>query len=369
MTSPTSVANLPSPALIFDVNAIENNLNKMIAQVGGDTNRLRPHIKTHKCREILEWQLRLGISSVKCATIAEAELAADSGIPDILIAYPLIGQNALRLHQLARAFPKTKFATVVDSARGIEDLSSGPESLEVFIDLNCGMSRTGIRPGPELIQLSRSLLDAPNLTFAGLHAYDGHIHDPEITDRLRAFTAAMKELETCLTSFAAAGIEVAALVSGGSPTFMMHSASAMSSGIPWQSSPGTTVLWDAGYAEAFTDLDFEPAAFLFTRVVSRPSDTLACLDLGHKAVSSENPIDNRVRFPNHSELVFRSQSEEHLVVEVADTDSLTVGTELIGVPWHVCPTVALYDEAWIVRNGEITGETWSIEARRRRINV
>ena len=369
MTSPTGLANLPSPALIFDVDAIERNLKEMIAQVGGDASRLRPHIKTHKCREILKWQLRLGISSVKCATIAEAELAADSGVPDVLIAYPLIGQNALRLHQLARAFPETKFATVVDSARGIEDLSSGPESLSVYIDLNCGMSRTGTRPGPELIQLARSVSETPNLTFVGSHAYDGHIHDAEVTDRLRAFTAAMKELETSLTDFATAGIEVPAIVSGGSPTLIMHSASAMPTTIPWQCSPGTTVLWDAGYGNAFTDLDFEPAAFLLTRVVSRPSDSLACLDLGHKAVSAENPIDNRVRFADHPGLVFRSQSEEHLVVEVEENSTLSVGTELIGVPWHVCPTVALYDEAWIVRNGEVTGETWAIEARRRRLSV
>ena len=104
-------------------------------------------------------------------------------------------------------------------------------------------------------------------------------------------------------------------------------------------------------------------------MVSRPSDSLACLDLGHKAVSAENPIDNRVRFADHPGLVFRSQSEEHLVAEVEENSTLSVGTELIGVPWHVCPTVALYDAAWIVRNGEVTGETWAIEARRRRLSV
>jgi len=341
----------------------------MLAQVEGDASRLRPHIKTHKCGEILKRQLRLGIKSVKRATIAEAELAAATGVPDVLIAYPLIGRNARRLHQLARAFPETEFATVVDSKKGFEDLCSDSEPLKIYIDLNCGMSRTGIVPGQELIHLVHTILESPNLAFGGIHAYDGHVHEAEIGSRKQAFTLAIQELETCLTELATAEIAVPAIVSGGSPTFAMHSAAAVSSQIPWQCSPGTTVLWDAGYGSSFSDLEFEPAAFLFTRVVSRPSDSLACLDLGHKAVSAENPISRCVQFPDHPDLRFRSQSEEHFLVEVSDNSILPVSTELVGVPWHVCPTVALYDAVWIVRDGKITSERWAIEARNRQLSV
>jgi len=127
------------------------------------------------------------------------------------------------------------------------------------------------------------------------------------------------------------------------------------------------VLWDAGYGEHIPDLGYEPAAFLLARVVSHPGPGLACLDLGHKAVSAENPITHRVRFPELPGAEFISQSEEHLVIRLAEEDRPPIGRALLGVPYHVCPSVALHDEATILHAGTLTGERWPIEARKRGI--
>jgi D-serine deaminase-like pyridoxal phosphate-dependent protein len=103
--------------------------------------------------------------------------------------------------------------------------------------------------------------------------------------------------------------------------------------------------------------------------VSHPGENTICLDLGNKAVSAENPIENRVRFPALPVEKFIGQSEEHLVLEVADRSAFPIGAKIIGVPYHVCPSVALYQRAVVVRDGECTEEEWEIEARDRRLIV
>jgi len=367
------IANLesvPSPALLFDADAIRRNLDLMLRIVGDDHAKLRPHIKTHKCGEILDIQHGLGIRQVKAATIAEAELSARSGMTDVLISYPLVGPNVTRLFQLIDSYPDTQFSCLVDCKEALGAfVRTGHEPIHLFVDLDCGMHRTGIGPGPEVVELVRAIVANPALRFAGLHAYDGHIHDAAIEARTIQFGAAMAIVEETLAAIEAEVGLVPLLVAGGSPTFGLHAACTLSEPRPRQCSPGTTVLWDCGYGSLYPDLPFEPAALLLTRVVSHPGEGRICLDLGHKAVAPENPITRRVEFPAIPDAEFLSQSEEHLVLGVKDPSAWPVGMELVGIPKHVCPTVALHQEARIIRDGAITGESWRIAARDRRITI
>jgi D-serine deaminase-like pyridoxal phosphate-dependent protein len=126
------------------------------------------------------------------------------------------------------------------------------------------------------------------------------------------------------------------------------------------------VLWDFSYSTKYADLDFQQAALVLTRVVSKPGVNRLCLDLGHKAIASENPFP-RVKFLNLPDAKEISHSEEHLVVETARAGEFRVGDCLFGVPRHICPTVALYSEATVVRDG-MAGEVWRITARERRLH-
>ncbi|MEX2580428.1 MAG: D-TA family PLP-dependent enzyme [Verrucomicrobiales bacterium] len=360
--------SVPSPSLLFDADRIGRNIDRLIGMVDGDCSLLRPHIKTHKCAEILD--LQRAIPRVKCATIAEAELAAREGVPDVLLAYPLVGPNVGRLFTLIEKYGDTAFSTVIDSDIGLEALEAGAETeLAVFIDLDCGMHRTGIAPGEEALSLAQRIDRSDELKFAGVHAYDGHIHDASLEDRKSRFGAAVSQVDAFLEQLRDAGIEVPLVVSGGSPTFALHADRAENSATKWQCSPGTTLLWDAGYGEHYPDLEFEAAAFLLTRVVSRPGKNRLCVDLGHKAVSAENPIENRVRFPDLPDVKFESQSEEHLVLSTPHAEDWPVGTSLVGLPYHVCPTVALHQHAHVIRNGKATGEKWAIAARDRELSI
>lgn len=359
---------IPSPALLVWPERVEHNIRVMIDLAGGDASRLRPHMKTHKMGEAIALQVAAGITKVKAATIAEAELAAAFGSTDILLAYPLVGPNIVRFLDLMQAWPDKAFSALADDPRAAltaARIAAGRgQTLSLWIDLDCGMGRTGIVPGEEAVSLCRLLATTPGLRFAGIHAYDGHIHDTDPAIRESRFNGIAGLIQEFQARLLEAGVDVPAVVAGGSPTFPLHASRGA-----WECSPGTTLLWDSGYGLEFPDLAFLPAAALLTRVVSKPGNGRLTLDLGHKAVAAEQPLGRRVRFPALMDADFVMQSEEHLVISTDHATSFEVGDVLIGVPWHVCPTVALHMEAVLIRDGRSTGETWRIAARDRRITI
>jgi D-serine deaminase-like pyridoxal phosphate-dependent protein len=195
-----------------------------------------------------------------------------------------------------------------------------------------------------------------------LHAYDGHVHDSDVTERTAACEATFAPVEVLRRRLERDGLPVPRVVAGGTPTFPMH---ARRGNV--ECSPGTCIFWDAGYGKKLPDLDFLPAALVLTRVVSKPTSNRLCLDLGHKAIASEMPHP-RVVFLNLSEANVVAHNEEHLVVETAEADAFKVGDCLYGIPWHICPTVALHSEAVVVENGRAT-QRWKIVGRERKLTV
>jgi D-threonine aldolase len=163
------------------------------------------------------------------------------------------------------------------------------------------------------------------------------------------------------------------VIAGGSPTFPVHARRT-----DVQCSPGTFVYWDKGYADQFPGEPFVPAALVVSRVISLRGDSRVCIDLGHKSIAAENELAKRVSFLNVQGLRPVGQSEEHLVLETTSgSDSGTpgqashgfrIGDVFYGIPYHVCPTVALYDRVYTVEDGRVTGE-WKNTARDRKLTV
>jgi D-serine deaminase-like pyridoxal phosphate-dependent protein len=133
-------------------------------------------------------------------------------------------------------------------------------------------------------------------------------------------------------------------------------------------SPGTFAYWDRGYELAFEEQPFQTAALIVARVISLPDETKVCIDVGHKSVSAENELSKRIYFLNAPELVFKGQSEEHLVADAGPNHHYKVGDILYGLPYHICPTIALYERAITVENQNVSGE-WLNIARDRKINI
>jgi len=351
--------DIPSPALLFYRERIDANIRRML-EIAGDPKRLRPHVKTHKSAELVLAQIALGITKFKCATIAEAEMTAAAGASEVMLAFQPIGPAVPRLLALMRLFPGIRFSTIVDCEEAVMSLAKATRSaglsLEVFLDIDCGMHRTGVAPGPEAVRLYR-MIEQTGLIAGGLHAYDGHLHEADQQSRSQQCEEAFAPVAQLR-----AELNAPTLIAGGSPTFAIHAAHPER-----ELSPGTTVLWDFGYGDKFPELGFEPAALLLTRVISKPEPNRLCLDLGHKAVAAENPHP-RVRLLELPEAMPVMHSEEHLVIETPKAPHFAMGQCLYGIPRHVCPTVALHSEAWIVEQSQQT-ERWPITARGRRITV
>jgi D-serine deaminase-like pyridoxal phosphate-dependent protein len=358
-----------SPALILYKDLIRQNLANAVRMVG-DPARLRPHMKTHKTREIIRLALHSGITKHKCATVAEAELAASVGAPDVLIAYPLVGPNCGRLARLARAYPKTRFSVVADHPKAVEALSRAlsaeGQSVDVLLDVDVGMHRTGIAPGPEAVALYDQIHDSPGLRAGGLSAYDGHNHQESLAERETAVRTLLEPVLALRKALEAKGLPVPRIVGGGTPTFPVWA----KLDVPGlECSPGTFVLHDSGYGSRYPDMNgFTPAALLLTRVISRPAPNRVTFDLGYKAVASDPPAGKRLVLLDVPDYQAVLQNEEHLVIETPAAARFHPGDEALAIPTHICPTCAMHKQAYVIEGGRMTG-TWEIAARDRVITV
>lgn len=354
-----------SPALLIYPERIRHNIREMI-RIAGDPARLVPHVKTHKMSGVIRLQLSEGINRFKCATIAEAEMVADAGGKDILVAYQLNPTKAGRFLGLIKAYPNIRFASLVDntaSARMLSDLyaDAGLEG-SVFIDVDNGMHRTGFPASGDLAGFYREIAALDHILCRGFHVYDGHIHEHDFTKRRAHCEKDMQPVRETMATLKSEGIKDLDVIAGGSPTFPIHAEDPELS-----CSPGTSLLWDWGYGELLSEQPFIPAAVLLTRIISSTIAGQITTDLGHKSVAAENPISRRIAFLNLENYEVSSQSEEHLVVKLDEAagSKLAVGAALYGIPYHICPSVALYDQAQVVEDGRVTAQ-WDIEGRRRR---
>ncbi|MFD1768734.1 D-TA family PLP-dependent enzyme [Sphingobacterium suaedae] len=357
-----STAEIDSPALLVYPDRIRANVLLAIRMVG-DVERLRPHVKTHKSSDITRLQMEAGIRKFKCATISEAAMLAACGAPDVLFAYPLCGPKLTRFLTLVRTYPDTQFSAIVDDQESALALSRAAECeavlLDVYIDLNIGMNRTGIPPDSSALALYRYCAQMPQLRVKGFHAYDGHVKEEKLETRKAHCDRNFEPIAILRSTLQEEGFEKPVVIIGGSPSFPIYAGYE-----DVECSPGTFVLWDHGYSVSFPDQHFAVAAVLMTRVVSIPAQNRICVDLGHKAIASENPLEQRCAFLNAAGLTPVSQSEEHLVLSHNEGDRFRIGDVLYVIPTHICPTVAQYNKMLMISNRQKTQE-WPVNARDR----
>jgi len=360
-----NVNQLDSPALVVFPDRVKENI-RVLKEFVPNVNQLRPHVKTNKCAEVCQLMMDAGIKKLKCATIAEGEMLAMIGAPDVLLAYQAIGPRGVRLSQLIKKYPATQFACLIDNEATASELSNtavaNGVTINIYLDLNVGMSRTGILP-ENALPLFLFCQSLAGITPVGLHAYDGHHRDTDLAIRTLGCDEGFLRVESLQQAIQKQTGVLATIVTSGNTTISIH---AKRKNI--EVSPGTFIFWDYGYHKLFTEQHFVFAAILVTRVISKPDDETICIDLGHKAVASENPLNNRVYFLNAPELQPLGHSEEHLILKAQKGNSYKVGDVLYGVPFHICPTVALHENLTVVENHEVTG-TWNVVARKRKISV
>jgi D-serine deaminase-like pyridoxal phosphate-dependent protein len=182
-------------------------------------------------------------------------------------------------------------------------------------------------------------------------------------DRTKECNIAYSKVEEMGKQIISSGFPEPIIIAGGSPTFPIHAKRKKI-----ECSPGTFIYWDKGYLDNCPEQPFLNAALVLARIISLPTENKICIDLGHKAIAAENELSKRIYFLNASELKFISHSEEHLVAETISGHSYKPGDVLYGIPQHICPTVALYERAYVIVNNKMCGE-WKTIARDRRISL
>ncbi len=362
----TNANEIDSPALLVYPRRVKANILTAI-KMTGDINRLRPHVKTHKCAEVVKLMMDAGIFKFKCATIAEAEMLGMQKATDVLLAYQPVGPKLQRFIALIKKYPATQFSCLTDNlvsaAAQSKAFTQAGLQVPVYIDLDIGMNRTGIQPGDEALELYNYCSTASGIIIKGLHAYDGHIVDIDFSEKKKKCDDAFALVEDLSDRITRMGFAKPIIIAGGSPTFSVHCKRK-----EIECSPGTFIYWDRSYSLLCPEQEFIVAAILLTRVISSPAGERICTDLGHKSVAAENDISKRVFFPGLEFLHAIAQSEEHLVLENESSIQFVPGDILYGIPWHICPTVALYDSVKIIENEACIAE-WKNIARDRKLTI
>ena len=350
---------LHSPALVIFMDQVRRNLRSMLGYLG-TANRWRPHLKTTKMPAIWRELVQLGVRHFKCATLREARCLAAMlkrmkvEDADLLVAYPLVGPALGGLERLARENPGIRFSVLVESEQACAQIDP---HLDLFIDLNPGMQRTGMpmQDTARILAVARAAGDR----LAGLHYYDGHLHDPDPVKRRAEAFEGYAQLTALVESLRAEGLEVQELITSGTPAFRcaLDYPGFQTPGSPvHRVSPGTVVFHDLRSELENPDLELVPAACLFSRVISHPSPGRVTLDAGSKSIAAEagDPCAWVLGHPSWRAL---SPSEEHLPMDLGGAPQAPRGTSVLLVPMHICPTVNLAEEVLLIDGDELRVET------------
>lgn len=362
---------LLSPSLVVFREVMEANLDEMI-RIAGSIDRLRPHCKTHKMPAVAALQVARGIRKHKAATFAEAEMLADAGADDILLAYNVVGPNVARAVAFRKRFPSVRFAVTADHPRPVERLGAAMagagETIAVMLDLDVGLHRTGVdlvTDAEEARRLYHAIGATEGLETGGFHVYDGHNHQRTFDERRVAVETDFEPVLKLRGALNGDGQSVPCIVAGGTGSFPVYAAMGDAT---VEVSPGTCIFHDAGYGERFDDLAFVPAALLLTRVVSRPTPDRITLDLGYKAISADQPEGTRMHFAELPDAVQVLQNEEHLVLQTPEASRFEPGDVLLAIPRHICPSTALHRQVYVVSDGRLAS-CWDVTARDRVVTV
>jgi D-serine deaminase-like pyridoxal phosphate-dependent protein len=352
-----TLAELETPALLVDLDALEANLAEMAAVAARAGVRLRPHTKTHKSPEIAHLQVAAGAAGITCAKLGEAEVMADAGLDDLLIAYPLVGDDKLR--RLAALLERARVRVTLDSVEVAEGLGRlGRElgrDLEVLVEVDTGLHRLGRPPGPPTADLVGRVARVPGVQLAGLLTHAGHAYRAPTAAELRRLAERevldlVETAELCRRQ----GIDLAEISVGSTPTARIG---AFVDGVT-EIRPGTYALNDATMMRLGVATEAMTAARVLATVVARPTVERFVLDAGSKCFTTDNmgTVPDWLVVAGRPDLHMDFLSEEHGVGHRDGGEELRIGDRLQVIPSHVCGCVNLFDVAYGVRRGKLERE-------------
>lgn len=359
-------ADLPTPALIVDVDKLESNVTQMAAYAKQAGVSLRPHAKTHKVPEIARRQVAAGAVGISCATIREAETMARAGLSGLLITSEQVGPNKIaRLIRLTEQRPDTM--SVVDSPEHAKELSEAAAAkkivLNILVDIDPHGRRTGIEPGAKAEQLGRLVDGLPRLNLRGVHGYAG------AASHVRGWAERKKESADFMLPVIAS---FEAMKKAGLPMEIMSGASTGTYNIDSQLAGmtelqvGSYVFMDADYraiggqSGAVYD-DFRPSLTVLATVISKNHSGIATIDAGIKSFATDHDALPEVVGIEGAAYSFNGDEHGRLHLENAARD-VRLGEQVELIISHCDPTVNLYERMYVCRGDQVV-DVWAVAGR------
>jgi D-serine deaminase-like pyridoxal phosphate-dependent protein len=347
---------IDTPALLLDVEALQANLDHMAEFFASRRCKLRPHFKSHKCTAIAKLQMKAGAVGITCAKLGEAEVLAEAGIRNILIANEIVGP--LKIKRLVALCRRAEPMVAVDSAGNARMLSeqavAGGVRIGVLVEVDVGQNRCGVAPGQPALDLAKLVASLPGLKFAGLQGYEGHIVDlRDLAERTEKTLAALKLLVDTRRLIERAGLPVNLVSGGGTGTYTIN---AEVEGID-EVQAGSYAAMDWWYGDIRPE--FRQAMSILATVISRRPG-LIVVDVGRKGFGAEWGAPRVKNVPGAT--VGGYGSEEHLKINVPENSSIRIGDKIEIIPSHGCTTSNLYSEFVLHKHGAVVG-AWPIEGR------
>jgi 3-hydroxy-D-aspartate aldolase len=359
-------ALLQTPALVIDLDRLERNIAKMAEHARKHGISLRPHAKTHKSAAIAKLQIAAGALGVCCAKLGEAEALAEAGIGSILITSPVVTERGIaRLMALNARMPDLMATTdnaEVASRLALAAKASG-KKLNVIVDIDPGMGRTGIRPGEGAIALVKQVAESDALEYRGVQCYAGQVqHMESPNERRDKSLSAMREFGELRDALAKAGLKPGILTGGGTGTFDIDP----DARVLTELQVGSYIFMDRQYNDVWEKpgerTPFETSLFVQTTVISANRDGLATTDAGFKSFATDagSPIIESGAPPGANYFFFGDEQGG----VIYQGEKLKPGHSMRCVVPHCDPTVNLYDRYHAMR-GSTLEAIWPVDARGR----
>lgn len=359
-------ADIQTPALVLDLDALERNVKKMGDYAKAHGMRHRAHGKMHKSVDVLKLQMELGgAAGVCCQKVSEAEVFVRGGIKDVLVSNQV--RDPAKIDRLA-GLPKhgAQITVCVDDVANIAELSEAAQKhgteLGIFVEIDCGAGRCGVTTTEAVVEIVKAVEAAPNLTYKGIQAYQGAMqHMDSYADRKAKIDAAVAQVGDAVAALKALGIETGLVSGGGTGSYYFES----NSGLYNELQCGSYAFMDADYGRILDEDgkridagEWENAFFILTSVMSHAKADKAICDAGLKAQS----VDSGLPFIfGRDDVEYIKCSDEHGVIS-DPKGALKVGDKLRLVPGHCDPTANVHDWYVGVRNGKVE-TVWPVSAR------
>lgn len=345
------LTDIETPALILDMDILEENMAILQSFLNGHSVKLRPHFKTSKSIEIVKKQLAMGAKGITCSKLAEAEILINAGVSNILIANQIVQKS--KIERVAKYATATHLIVCVDQKQNILELNEAAENansiINIYIEFDVGMNRCGVAAYEAFYDLAKLITECSHLKFEGIQAYAGQLSHEENVEYKKEQIQIIEEKLLGLKKYVEdRGITVTE-ISGASTNTSLFKAG---HGVYTELQAGSYVYMDAAFKGC--SLPYQNSLFLLTTVISKATDRII-LDVGAKGLGLDQVLPICKGYEDRQYII----SEEHFGIYGANLSAKT-GDKVWMIPGHCCTTVNLYPKMYVMRGDRII-DTWIVD--------